>query len=91
MSRGRPRDIALVGMACRFPGAPDLFAYWTNILANRAMTRDVPAERWPLATFYDPDSRENDRVACRRGGYLETPIPFDPGRARDHATGGAGG
>ncbi|MGA8348284.1 MAG: beta-ketoacyl synthase N-terminal-like domain-containing protein, partial [Isosphaeraceae bacterium] len=78
MRRGRAYEIALVGMSCRFPGAPDLFAFWANILANRDLTREVPAERWPLEAFYDPDSRANDRVACRRGGYLDTPIPFDP-------------
>ena len=39
MSRGRADDIALVGMACRFPGAPDLFAFWANILANQDATR----------------------------------------------------
>ena len=78
MRRGRAYEIALVGMSCRFPGAPDLFAFWANILANRDLTREVPAERWPLEAFYDPDSCANDRVACRRGGYLDTPIPFDP-------------
>lgn len=35
MSRRGPLDIAIVGMACRFPGSPDLFAYWENLLAGR--------------------------------------------------------
>ncbi len=78
MSRGRCHDIALVGMACRFPGAADLCAFWTNVLANRDMTREVPANRWPLETFYDPDSSASDRVACNRGGYLDEPVAFDP-------------
>ncbi len=78
MSRGRACEVALVGMACRFPGAADLCAFWANILANRDMAREVPADRWPLETFYDPDSDANDRVAYRRGGYLDSPIPFDP-------------
>ncbi len=76
--RGRPLDIAIVGMGCRFPGAADLFAYWANILANRDQTREVPANRWPIDIFYDPDSKANDRVACRRGGYLDSPVPFNP-------------
>ncbi|WP_165219839.1 type I polyketide synthase [Aquisphaera insulae] len=77
MSRRRPYDVAIVGMGCRFPGAADLFAYWANILANRDATREVPPDRWPLETFLDEDSEANDRVACRRGGYLDGPIPFD--------------
>ena len=78
MSRGTARDIAIVGLGCRFPGADDLYAFWANILANRDMTREVPADRWPLAIFHDPDSDANDRVSCRRGGYLDSPIAFDP-------------
>ena len=76
--RGRPLDIAIVGMGCRFPGAPDLFAYWANILANRDQIREVPADRWLIDIFHDPDSNDNDRVAGRRGGYLDAPVPFDP-------------
>ena len=78
MRRGRAYDIALVGMSCRFPGAPDLFAFWANILSNRDMTREVPAQRRPLEAFRDLDSRGNDRVACRRGYYIDTPVQFDP-------------
>ena len=78
MSRRRPLDVAIVGMACRFPGARDLFAYWSNILAGVDATTDVPVDRWDPAVFFEPTSDANDRVACRRGGYLESPIAFDP-------------
>ncbi len=30
-----PLEIAIVGMGCRSAGAPDLFAYWENLLAGR--------------------------------------------------------
>lgn len=76
--RGRPFDIAIVGMGCRFPGAADLFAYWANILANLDQTREVPADRWPIDIFYDPESNDNDRVVGHSGGYLDAPVPFDP-------------
>ena len=73
----RPLDVAIVGMACRFPGAPDLPTYWANILAGRDCTTEVPADRWDSSTFFDPTSTANDRVACKRGGYLDAPISFD--------------
>ncbi len=76
--RPRPLDVAIVGMACRFPGAGDLFAYWENTLAGRATIGDVPADRWDASIFFDPDSREPGRVGGRRGGYLDAPIAFDP-------------
>ncbi len=76
--RRRPLDVAIVGMACRFPGADDLFAYWENLLAGRAAIRDVPADRWDASVHVDPASTEPGRVGGRRGGYLEAPIAFDP-------------
>src|SRR3954449_12720387 len=78
MKTGKPLDIAIVGMACRFPGAGDLVAFWENILAGRDAIGDVPPDRWDPGIFCDPDSAANDRVYCRRGGYLDGPIPFDP-------------
>jgi acyl transferase domain-containing protein/phosphopantetheinyl transferase (holo-ACP synthase) len=78
MSRRGPLDIAIVGMACRFPGARDLSAYWGNIVAGFDATTEVPLDRWDPGVFFDPDSTTNDRVACRRGGYLDAPISFDP-------------
>jgi acyl transferase domain-containing protein len=79
-SRGRPLDVAIIGLACRFPGAPNADAFWRNILASRDCTGDVPLDRWEPAVFFDPDATDNDRVYCRRGGYLEAPVEFDPTR-----------
>ena len=78
--RPRPLDVAVVGLACRFPGAKDVATFWANVLDARDCTGDVPADRWDASTFFDPDSAENDRVSSRRGGYLDAPIGFDPTR-----------
>lgn len=83
-TRGRrkrpPLDVAIVGMACRFPGGNDLAGYWSGLLAGRDATGDVPRERWDAVEFCDPSASvaENDRVPCARGGYLEGPVEFDP-------------
>ena len=75
---GRRSDVAIVGMACRYPGAPDLETFWRNVLEGRDATRDVPPDRWDPAVFFDPAASGNDRVYCRRGGYLDAPVTFDP-------------
>ena len=72
MSRGRPLEIAIVGMGCHFPGARDLGAYWENILAGRDSIRDVP-----LRNYAATGNSETRSVPCGRGGYLDSPIPFD--------------
>ena len=76
-----PVEVAIVGMAAVFPGAPDLATYWSNILAGVDAITDVPASRWDPC-YYDPEAaatRRGDRLYCRRGGFVEA-ATFDPAR-----------
>jgi hypothetical protein len=45
--------IAIIGMACRFPGAPNLDEYWRLIREGRSAVSEVPADRWDPDLFYD--------------------------------------
>lgn len=74
----RNGDIAIIGMACLFPGAPDLDTYWHNIISKVDAVTDPPPESWDPAVFYDPDSDANDRVYCKRGGFISPLAYFDP-------------
>ncbi|WP_405804197.1 SDR family NAD(P)-dependent oxidoreductase [Streptomyces sp. NBC_00210] len=72
-----PLDIAVVGMACRYPGADDLAGYWSNIVAGTDSVTEVPADRWDTAAYHDPDpARAGERTPSRWGGFLP-PAPFD--------------
>jgi acyl transferase domain-containing protein/phosphopantetheinyl transferase len=71
-------DVAIIGMACVFPGAPDLDAFWCNIVNKVDAITDVPPERWDPHIFFDPKSFANDRVYSKRGGYLTYPVQFNP-------------
>ncbi|MEU5429205.1 SDR family NAD(P)-dependent oxidoreductase [Streptomyces olivoreticuli] len=71
-----PLDIAVVGMACMFPGAPDLAAYWANVVAGTDAVGEVPPERWDPELHYTPDA-DGARTASKWGGFLPD-IPFDP-------------
>ncbi|WP_238175933.1 type I polyketide synthase [Kribbella albertanoniae] len=71
-----PLDIAIVGMSCMFPQAPDLAAFWTNILSGTDSVTEVPAQRWDQSVYYAPDG-DGDRTPSRWGGFLPE-IPFDP-------------
>ncbi|WP_158942674.1 SDR family NAD(P)-dependent oxidoreductase, partial [Streptomyces sp. ERV7] len=42
--------VAVIGMACRLPGAPDLDAYWDLLSQGRSAIRRVPADRWGRAS-----------------------------------------
>jgi phosphopantetheine--protein transferase-like protein len=71
-------DVAIIGMACAFPAAPDLETFWHNIVNKVDAITEVPPERWDPAIFFDPNSYANDRVYAKRGGYLRYPIRFNP-------------
>lgn len=43
-----PDAIAIVGIACRFPGAEDVGSYWQLLLSGKSMVRTPPAERLDL-------------------------------------------
>ena len=65
------RDVAIVGMGCRFPQATDLGAYWRNICDARVCFSEVPAERWNHALFYDPSPRAIDKTYARKVGFVD--------------------
>jgi polyketide-type polyunsaturated fatty acid synthase PfaA len=74
----RPEPIAIVGMACLLPKAPDLATYWRNILDGRDCTTEVPDDHsWKVSEQYDADPSVPDKTYCHRGGFIDK-VPFDP-------------
>jgi acyl transferase domain-containing protein/phosphopantetheinyl transferase (holo-ACP synthase) len=76
--QGEQRGVAIVGMACLFPGAGDLDTYWRNILGGVDATSDPPPEAWDPDVYYDPEFADPDKTYCKRGGYLGSLARFDP-------------
>jgi acyl transferase domain-containing protein len=72
------RDVAIIGMACLFPGAPDLRTYWANVVAGASAISDPPPGAWDPEVFFDPASPAPDRVYCKRGGFLGDLTRFEP-------------
>jgi probable biosynthetic protein (TIGR04098 family) len=75
--RDVPEAIAVVGMACRFPGANDPDELWSALLAGRDMITEVPADRWDVDALYDPAGGPG-RSTSRWGGFLTDAADFDP-------------
>ena len=70
--------VAIVGMACNFPGAPSLGEYWELIKAGRNETRVVPDDRWPVDALYDPDPEQPGRTAAKWACLVKDVDYFDP-------------
>ncbi|HEU5109110.1 MAG TPA: beta-ketoacyl synthase N-terminal-like domain-containing protein, partial [Micromonosporaceae bacterium] len=72
-------DIAVIGMAGRFPDAPDLTTFWDNLAAGRCSLREVPPDRFDIDAAYDPDRLAADRTYSRWAGMLADVASFDAG------------
>ncbi|ONI89358.1 hypothetical protein ALI144C_05300 [Actinosynnema sp. ALI-1.44] len=69
--------IAVVGMACRFPGAENSGELWDMLRAGVDAVRTVPTDRWDAADYADrwPETA----MATDQAGFLDQPIDgFDP-------------
>lgn len=70
--------IAIVGMACRFPKAPSVEAYWQLLRDGVDAITEVPRERWDAAALYDPNGSAPGKLNTRWGGFLDRVDQFDP-------------
>ncbi|MEV2210270.1 SDR family NAD(P)-dependent oxidoreductase [Streptomyces sp. NPDC050997] len=70
-----PLDVAVVGMACMFPEAPDLATFWANVLGGHDAVGEVPVDRWDPAVHWSEDGTGS--TPSKWGGFLPR-VPFDP-------------
>ncbi|MFE5810071.1 type I polyketide synthase [Streptomyces sp. NPDC056491] len=83
-------DIAITGLGCRFPGAPDISAYWKLLLSGKRQFSAVPKERWNHETFHEPGNPSAPHAAYTdQVAFLDDVDRFDalhygvpPARAR---------
>jgi polyketide synthase 12 len=77
----RPSDepIAIVGMACRFPGGVRSPAEFWQLLADGVDgISDFPGDReWDLEHLYDPESLRSGTTYIREGGFIYDLADFD--------------
>src|SRR5437899_11049697 len=69
--------IAIVGLSCRFAGAPDLDAYWRVISRGIDAIDEIPPDRWNIDEFYDPSGEQLGKMSVRRAGMVADVDKFD--------------
>ncbi|MER6405749.1 SDR family NAD(P)-dependent oxidoreductase [Streptomyces viridosporus] len=78
---GRTGGVAIVGMSARFPQAETLDAFWSVLREGRNTVTEIPADRWALDGFYEPDKEEavaKGRSYSKWGAFLDGFADFDP-------------
>ncbi|KVT85288.1 hypothetical protein WK59_12225 [Burkholderia ubonensis] len=79
LERARRQPLAIVGIGCRFPhdvAGPD--AFWDVLSNGRDVTTEIPADRWDVEHFFDPDPEAPGKMYVQRGGFLDAVDGFDP-------------
>lgn len=77
-SGGIQEPIAVVGMACRFPGADNLDQYWDLLCRGGNATEEIPKERFPVDKLYDQDYEAAGKMISKWACLRDDLGDFDP-------------
>lgn len=73
--RERSEPLAIIGMACRFPGGADSpEAFWDLLRAGQDAIVTTPGDRWDAQALYDPDPEHLGTMTTCEGGFLKGPV-----------------
>jgi acyl transferase domain-containing protein len=72
------KPVAIIGIGCRFPGAPDTKAFWQLLRNGVDAIGEVPEGRWNLDEFLSDDPDTPGTMRSRWGGFIEHVDEFDP-------------
>ena len=70
--------VAIVGLAGRFPKAAELESFWTLLATGVDATGRVPADRWQVDRWHDPDPHSPGKTITDRGAFLDDVRGFEP-------------
>ncbi|MCV9879627.1 type I polyketide synthase [Brenneria izbisi] len=80
-TRHHDEPIAIIGMACRYPGSvnsPE--ALWDLLVNERDAIGDYPSDRgWDVNKLYDPEPGRLGKISTRASGFLYDAPLFDAG------------
>ncbi|MBB2915047.1 myxalamid-type polyketide synthase MxaE and MxaD [Streptosporangium becharense] len=71
--------IAVIGMACRLPGADSPEELWDLLCRGANVISEIPADRFPVDEFYHPVPGTPGKLSSRYGGFLSGIDEFDAG------------
>ncbi|TQK74550.1 polyketide synthase PksM [Brevibacillus sp. AG162] len=69
-------EIAIIGMAGRYPEARNLHEFWMNLKEGKDCIKEVPKSRWDWQQFGELKSPSGKQMS-RWGGFIEDPDCFD--------------
>lgn len=78
LTQAQNEPVAIVGLGLRFPGGvSDAASYWKVLAGRRSTITEIPASRWNIDDYYDPDPEAPGKMYTRHGSFLEDVLGFD--------------
>jgi acyl transferase domain-containing protein/acyl carrier protein len=70
--------IAIIGMACRFPGgANNLIDFWDLLAKGTDCITEIPKERFDISKYYDANPDVPLKMYVKGGGFMDSVDKFD--------------
>ncbi|WP_163835887.1 non-ribosomal peptide synthetase/type I polyketide synthase [Spartinivicinus ruber] len=73
----KQKEIAVIGMACRFPQAKNYQEFWDKLIQGDSCVREIPKARWNWQQYWGDPYTEKNKTNCKWGGFLEDIDAFD--------------
>lgn len=74
----KKEPIAIIGMACRFPGGADNpEKYWKVLQQATDVIKEVPSDRWDVDAYYHAEPNAHGKMYTRSAGFVEQVNQFD--------------
>ena len=71
--------LAIVGMACRFPGGvKNVASFWKLLIQKRSGIVEIPPDRWDWRKYYHPNPEVPGHMVTKWGGFIDDYDYFDP-------------
>lgn len=70
-------DIAIIGIAGRYPKADNLEEFWNNLCAGKDCITEIPLERWDNQKYYDKSKGTAGTTYSKWGGFVNDIDRFD--------------
>lgn len=72
-----PFRVAIIGMACHFPEAPDKETFWRNLVSGKDCVSQVPSSRWDTRALYSSHHQPGKSIS-QWGGFIQGIEWLDP-------------
>ncbi|XP_069552538.1 phthioceranic/hydroxyphthioceranic acid synthase [Brachyistius frenatus] len=69
--------VAVIGIACNFPGGEGLDNFWRVLLEGKSCVGDIPAERFDTTFWYDADDSKSGKTQTTKAALIEGINEFD--------------